>query len=159
MPTTSGDINRQPKQLEDVAQEKDGVVTTSKPGLSIKPYPDKGQINNHFHREVSKVKSPSLAEAIKIHQSQTEFGNGVYNDFGFTAVDAPVEPEANDIVITSGPTVADVDALKEKLQQLGSLFINLLNNLRQNPDQKYILWPNHAQIAETMLTKVQELMS
>tara|TARA_R110000782_G_scaffold70064_2_gene140828 strand:- start:34 stop:294 length:261 start_codon:yes stop_codon:yes gene_type:complete len=78
-------------------------------------------------------------------------------DFGFTAVD---EDEL-DAVKTAEQNLAGTDEQLETVQiKLDSLFnavIPLLNNLKQNPEKDYILWPSRlekVEAFETMLTKI-----
>lgn len=78
-------------------------------------------------------------------------------DFGFTAVD---EDEL-DAVKTAEQNLAGTDEQLESVQiKLDSLFnavIPLLNNLKQNPEKDYILWPSRlekVEAFETMLTKI-----
>jgi len=73
-------------------------------------------------------------------------------DFGFTAVD---EDEL-DAVQTARQDTAGLDEnlehVQDKLDSLYNAVIPLLNNLKQNPEKDYILWPSR-------LTKVEEFES
>ncbi len=63
-------------------------------------------------------------------------------DFGFTAVD---ETELKAVQKTQALAQdAEKTALgnQEKLDKLYNAITPLLNNLKQNPEKEYILWPN-----------------
>lgn len=62
-------------------------------------------------------------------------------DFGFTAVDEE-ELEAVQKVSVAAESTED------KLHNLYNAIIPLLNNLKQNPEKDYILWPNRLEKVE-----------
>ena len=64
-------------------------------------------------------------------------------DFGFTAVD--FDPTA---------VQAEVDQTKNKLQQVESLILPLLNNLMKNPEKEYIHWPNRQAVIKKQIERV-----
>ena len=78
-------------------------------------------------------------------------------DFGFTLVDEN-ELEA---VQKAQETVSSVSATTSETQQkLDSLFNAiqpLLNNLKQNPEKEYILWPNRLEKIEQFEDHIQKL--
>jgi hypothetical protein len=63
-------------------------------------------------------------------------------DFGFTIVDEN-ELEAVQQATAQVETVSTtVNSTQEKLDKLFNAIQPLLNNLKQNPEKEYILWPN-----------------
>jgi len=62
-------------------------------------------------------------------------------DFGFTAVDEE-ELEAVQKVSVAAESAED------RLHSLYNAIIPLLNNLKQNPEKDYILWPNRLEKVE-----------
>lgn len=44
---------------------------------------------------------------------------------------------------------------KQKLQELYSLFLPLLNNLKKDPDKEYIYWPNRADKINEFVRKIE----
>jgi hypothetical protein len=89
-------------------------------------------------------------------------------DFGFTAVDAD-SVEGNE---TDGTESSDsiqrlegkVDALincasteqefRDKFEELESLMIPLLYNLKQNPDKEYIYWPDREAKLQSQIDQI-----
>lgn len=63
-------------------------------------------------------------------------------DFGFTAVDEDELEAVQKVSETATST-------EERLNALYNAVVPLLNNLKQNPEKDYILWPNR-------LAKVEE---
>ena len=77
-------------------------------------------------------------------------------DFGFTAVDEHELDVVQEQQQKAAETVADAakansvaNDRQERLDQLYNAIVPLLNNLKQNPEKDYILWPNR-------LAKVEE---
>ena len=71
-------------------------------------------------------------------------------DFGFTAVNED-ELEAVQTAASAAGTVED------RLDALYNAIVPLLNNLKANPQEDYILWPNRlakVEEFETHLTKI-----
>lgn len=66
-------------------------------------------------------------------------------DFGFTLVDEEelaVTKELKNVELTA---TNDVTALQKKVDDLYNAIKPLLNNLTQNPEKEYILWPNRVE--------------
>jgi hypothetical protein len=66
-------------------------------------------------------------------------------DFGFTLVDEEelaVTKELKNVELTASN---DVTALQKKVDDLYNAIKPLLNNLTQNPEKEYILWPNRVE--------------
>jgi len=78
-------------------------------------------------------------------------------DFGFTAVDETeleaVQQATSKVVETSN----DVEALKSKIDKLYNAITPLLNNLKQNPEKEYILWPNRLEKVEQFEDHLQNI--
>lgn len=72
-------------------------------------------------------------------------------DFGFTAVD---ETELNSYQEVQQKTEA-VNSTQEKIDELFNAIQPLLNNLKQNPEKEYILWPNRLKKIEEFETYLQ----
>lgn len=72
-------------------------------------------------------------------------------DFGFTAVD---ETELNSYQEVQQKTEA-VNSTQEKIDELYNAIQPLLNNLKQNPEKEYILWPNRLKKIEEFETYLQ----
>ena len=70
-------------------------------------------------------------------------------DFGFTLVNEE-ELEAVQNASSKLESVSStVDATQDRLDKLFNAIQPLLNNLKQNPEKEYILWPNR-------LNKIEE---
>ena len=71
-------------------------------------------------------------------------------DFGFTAVDEE-ELEAVQKVSVAAESTED------KLHSLYNAIMPLLNNLKQNPEKDYILWPNRLEKVEQFESHLQSI--
>jgi hypothetical protein len=71
-------------------------------------------------------------------------------DFGFTAVDED-ELEAVQKVSVAAESTED------RLHNLYNAIIPLLNNLKQNPEKDYILWPNRLEKVEQFESHLQSI--
>lgn len=78
-------------------------------------------------------------------------------DFGFTIVDA----DELDVVQEAKSQVAEVsttaDSTTERLDKLYNAIQPLLNNLKQNPEKDYILWPKRLDKIEQFETHIQKI--
>lgn len=80
-------------------------------------------------------------------------------DFGFTAVDE-TELEAVQKATTEAKEVASTaTTTQEKLDKLYNAITPLLNNLKQNPEKEYILWPDRLAKVEAFETHLQKIYS
>jgi hypothetical protein len=78
-------------------------------------------------------------------------------DFGFTAVD---EQELKAVQQTAA-LASDAEQLalttQERLDKLFNAITPLLNNLKQNPNKEYILWPNRLAKVEEFEDYIQKI--
>ena len=78
-------------------------------------------------------------------------------DFGFTAVDEN-ELEAVQTATKKAESVtSSASAAKTKLDKLYNAVIPLLNNLKQNPEKEYILWPDRLTKVEAFEDHLQKI--
>ena len=70
------------------------------------------------------------------------------NDFGFTTTDTIIEKV----------TVVDASA-EERIKRLEGLIMPLLLNLKKNPENAYIHWPNRAEIIDKQIAKIQAVVN
>ena len=78
-------------------------------------------------------------------------------DFGFTVVDEDELEVAQKAVKATAEAVVTSKTIDTKLNNLYNAIIPLLNNLKQNPEKDYILWPNRlakVEAFEDHLTKI-----
>ena len=78
-------------------------------------------------------------------------------DFGFTIVDEQeleVVQQATQQVESVSTTV---QSTQERLDKLFNAIQPLLNNLKQNPEKEYILWPNRLEKIEQFETHIQNI--
>ena len=71
-------------------------------------------------------------------------------DFGFTAVD---EDELEAVQKVS----ATATSAEDRLNKLYIAIVPLLNNLKKNPENDYILWPNRLAKVEEFETHLQQI--
>ena len=77
--------------------------------------------------------------------------------FGFTAVDEN-ELEAVQTATKKAESVtSSASAAKTKLDKLYNAVIPLLNNLKQNPEKEYILWPDRLTKVEAFEDHLQKI--
>jgi len=80
-----------------------------------------------------------------------------FDDFGFTAVDEDeleVVQRATEVVKV---TSSNADQLQSKIDKLYNAIIPLLNNLKQNPEKEYILWPKRLEKVEQFEDYLQKI--
>ena len=78
-------------------------------------------------------------------------------DFGFTIVDEQeleVVQQATQQVESVSTTV---QSTQDRLDKLFNAVQPLLNNLKQNPEKEYILWPNRLEKIEQFETHIQNI--
>lgn len=78
-------------------------------------------------------------------------------DFGFTAVDETELEAVQQATTKVAETTSDVQALQIKIDKLYNSITPLLNNLKQNPEKEYILWPNRLQKVEQFEDYLQKI--
>jgi hypothetical protein len=71
-------------------------------------------------------------------------------DFGFTAV---TEEELE----TTQTAIHQTQTTQDQLDQLFNAIMPLLNNLKQNPEKDYILWPNRLEKVEQFEDLLQNI--
>jgi len=71
-------------------------------------------------------------------------------DFGFTAV------EEDELEAVQKVSVA-AESTEDRLHNLYNAIIPLLNNLKQNPEKDYILWPNRLEKVEQFESHLQSI--
>jgi hypothetical protein len=78
-------------------------------------------------------------------------------DFGFTFADES-EIEAVQQATQKVETVSTtVQSTQDRLDKLFNAIQPLLNNLKQNPEKEYILWPNRLDKIEQFETHIQNI--
>lgn len=80
-------------------------------------------------------------------------------DFGFTAVDEDELNAVQEKNLQVDAAQSTAEASQEKLDKLYNAVIPLLNNLKQNPEKDYILWPNRLKKVEEFETYLQGIYS
>jgi len=77
------------------------------------------------------------------------------DDFGFTTTDKIVEQV--EVVVEDETAKTEVGTLKAKISTLEKLIMPLLLNLRKNPENAYIHWPNRAPLIDSQITKILDI--
>lgn len=78
-------------------------------------------------------------------------------DFGFTIVDEN-ELEVVQQATQQVETVSSIgQSTQERLNRLYNAIQPLLNNLKQNPEKEYILWPNRLEKIEQFEDHIQKI--
>ena len=78
-------------------------------------------------------------------------------DFGFTLVDENELEAVQKAQETVSSVSATTSETQEKLDSLFNAIQPLLNNLKQNPEKEYILWPNRLEKIEQFEDHIQKL--
>ena len=81
----------------------------------------------------------------------------IFDDFGFTAVDETELTSYQQAEQKVAETSATAEQLQEKCDNLYNAIIPLLNNLKQNPEKEYILWPKRLDKVEAFETHLQNI--
>ena len=63
-------------------------------------------------------------------------------DFGFTAVDEDELQAVQQTAALANDAEQLATTTQDRLDKLYNAIVPLLNNLKQNPEKDYILWPN-----------------
>ena len=71
-------------------------------------------------------------------------------DFGFTAVNEEELEAVQKVSVAASST-------EERLHNLYNAIIPLLNNLKQNPEKDYILWPNRLEKVKQFESHLQSI--
>lgn len=78
-------------------------------------------------------------------------------DFGFTLVDENELDAVQKAQETVSSASTSVSETQDKLDKLFNAIQPLLNNLKQNPEKEYILWPNRLEKIEQFEDHIQKL--
>lgn len=78
-------------------------------------------------------------------------------DFGFTLVDENELEAVQKAQETVSSASASTSETQEKLDKLFNAVQPLLNNLKQNPEKEYILWPNRLEKIEQFEDHIQNI--
>ena len=78
-------------------------------------------------------------------------------EFGFTCVDETELTSYQQAEQKVAETSATAEQLQEKCDNLYNAIIPLLNNLKQNPEKEYILWPKRLDKVEAFETHLQNI--
>lgn len=78
-------------------------------------------------------------------------------DFGFTLVDENELEAVQQAQSQVANVSTSVSETQEKLDKLFNAIQPLLNNLKQNPEKEYILWPNRLEKIEQFEDHIQKL--
>ena len=78
-------------------------------------------------------------------------------DFGFTIVDEQELEVVQQVTQQAETASTTVQSTQERLDKLFNAIQPLLNNLKQNPEQEYILWPNRLSKIEQFEDHIQKI--
>ena len=78
-------------------------------------------------------------------------------DFGFTAVDEDELQAVQQTAALANDAEQLATTTQERLDKLYNAITPLLNNLKQNPEKDYILWPNRLETVEQFESHLQSI--
>ncbi len=78
-------------------------------------------------------------------------------DFGFTIVDEDELDAVQEAQTAANENSTTVSELEKRLDNLFNAVQPLLNNLKQNPQKDYILWPNRLEKIEQFEDHIQNI--
>ena len=78
-------------------------------------------------------------------------------DFGFTAVDEDELQAVQQTAALANDAEQLATTTQERLDKLFNAITPLLNNLKQNPEKDYILWPNRLEKVEQFESHLQSI--
>lgn len=78
-------------------------------------------------------------------------------DFGFTIVDEQELEVVQQVTQQAETASTTVQSTQERLDKLFNAIQPLLNNLKQNPEKEYILWPNRLSKIEQFEDHIQKI--
>ena len=78
-------------------------------------------------------------------------------DFGFTIVDEDELEAVQEAQTAANENSTTVSELEKRLDNLFNAVQPLLNNLKQNPQKDYILWPNRLEKIEQFEDHIQNI--
>ncbi len=78
-------------------------------------------------------------------------------DFGFTAVDEDELQAVQQTTALANDAEQLATTTQDRLDKLYNAVVPLLNNLKQNPEKDYILWPNRLEKVEQFESHLQSI--
>ena len=78
-------------------------------------------------------------------------------DFGFTAVDEDELQAVQQTAALANDAEQLATTTQDRLDKLYNAVVPLLNNLKQNPEKDYILWPNRLEKVEQFESHLQSI--
>lgn len=78
-------------------------------------------------------------------------------DFGFSFANEDELEVVQQATAQVEQTTTSVQSTQERLDRLYNAVQPLLNNLKQNPEKEYILWPNRLEKIEQFETHIQNI--
>ena len=78
-------------------------------------------------------------------------------DFGFTAVDEDELQAVQQTAALASDAEQNAQTTQQKLDRLYNSIIQLLTNLKKNPEKEYILWPNRLAKVEEFESRLQAI--
>ena len=78
-------------------------------------------------------------------------------DFAFTAVDEDELQAGQQTAALANDAEQLATTTQERLDKLYNAIVPLLNNLKQNPEKDYILWPNRLEKVEQFESHLQSI--
>lgn len=78
-------------------------------------------------------------------------------DFGFSFANEDELEVVQQATAQVEQTTTSVQSTQERLDRLYNAIQPLLNNLKQNPEKEYILWPNRLDKIEQFETHIQNI--
>ena len=78
-------------------------------------------------------------------------------DFGFTAVDEQELESVQKATTQLSRVSSTAETVQTKLDKLYNAITPLLNNLKQNPEKEYILWPDRLTKVEAFEDHLQKI--
>lgn len=78
-------------------------------------------------------------------------------DFGFSFANEDELEVVQQATAQVQQTTTSVQSTQERLDKLYNAIHPLLNNLKQNPEKEYILWPNRLDKIEQFETHIQNI--
>ena len=78
-------------------------------------------------------------------------------DFGFTAVNEEELEAVQKVTQKAAAVESTATSTQEKLDKLYNAIVPLLNNLKNNPEKDYILWPNRLTKVEAFEDHLQKI--
>ena len=83
--------------------------------------------------------------------------NDDFFDFGFTAVDEDELEAVQKVTKKAEASQTEASSAQERLDKLYNAITPLLNNLKKNPENDYILWPNRLEKVEQFEDHIQKI--